>query len=584
MRPVVYQLFVRHFSNFSQGNVPWGTIVENGCGTFNGVTEKALRELAKMGVTHLWLTGVLRHATQTAHEGIPADPAAVVKGRAGSPYAVTDYYDVDPDLAEDKPARLQEFAALLQRVRRCGMVPMMDFIPNHVSRAYGSMVCPEKSFGAGDDKSTFFARDNAFYYLAPQHSDWWLQLPEGEYRPERGCGRVTGNNADTWTPSAWDWYETVKLNYGCDYRQGAAAANALPSCMAPAETLPRTWRLMDDVLAYWQRMGVGGFRCDMAHMVPLPFWRWCIMNSRLRDASVFFMAEGYDDHMSLAGCPVQQGLLGAGFNAVYDGAAYERMRAVAAGEAWANDLDGGNFAELPQFYGGVRYIENHDERRMAAPAFCAKGSGERCMPAAMALQYASTCGPVLVYNGQECAERADGPGGFGGDNGRTSIFDYTHLPRFQHWTNGGAFDGALMTAEERSLRDFTAALLPQLQHPALSKGGFYGLNWANQQTAGFGRAAGDAVGGRSFYAFLRHYRKAKATVLVLCNFGEKTVETAVHIPQHAQEWAGKKAGEYRFRDLLHPNAAPLTATDVQLSTVGLPVSVPAGAALLLEWC
>lgn len=585
MRTVVYQLFVRHFSNFTTGGIPWGDRSTNGCGTFNGITEKALTALAQMGVTHLWLTGVLRHATQTPHEeaGLPADPACAVKGIAGSPYAVTDYYDVDPDLAECPERRMEEFTALLQRVRRCGMVPMMDFIPNHVSRCYRSVVCPEKSFGEGDDTSRFFAWDNSFYYLAPQRSDWWLRLPQGEFRAERGQGRVTGNNAETWTPTEWDWYETVKLNYGCDYHGGAAAANVLPGCMTPPSGVPRTWRLMDDVLAYWQAKGVGGFRCDMAHMVPLPFWRWCILNSRLRDASVFFMAEGYDDHMSLAGCGVQQGLTSAGFHAVYDGAAYEQMRAVAGGEAWANDLDRLQFDHLPQFGCGVRYIENHDERRMASEQFCARGSGEKLMPAAMALQYAATCGPVLVYNGQECAERADGPGGFGGDGGRTSIFDYTNLPRFMHWTNGGAYDGALMTAEERALRDFTAALLPQLQHPALSKGGFYGLNWTNRETPGFGRAAGDTVSGHTLYAFLRHYRKAKATVLVLCNFSaDETAETCVHIPQNAQEWAGKKGGAYRFRNLLCPQEVR-EADAALLESSGLPVTLAPGQALLLEW-
>lgn len=583
MRTVVYQLFVRHFSNFATGGEPWGSKTVNGCGTFNGVTDAALQALAQMGITHLWLTGVLRHATQTAYEGLPADPACTVKGIAGSPYAVTDFYDVDPDLAVNPAERMAEFRALLQRIRRWGMVPMLDFIPNHVARNYRSTVRPEMSFGAGDDTSRFCAWDNSFYYMEPQNSDWWLNLPQGEFTPERGHGRVTGNNAAVWAPSEFDWYETVKLNYGCDYRQGPAAANALPSCLTPAAQVPRTWRLMDDVIAYWQGMGVGGFRCDMAHMVPLPFWRWLLVNSRLRDASAFFMAEGYDDHMSLAGCAVQNGLLGAGFNGVYDGAAYERLRNTVAGHAWCNDWDALNHAHLPQFYGGVRYIENHDERRMASPQFTERGSAEAVMPAAMALQYTATCGPVLVYNGQECAERADGPGGFGGDNGRTSIFDYTNLPRLQHWTNGGAYDGALLTPQEKQLRDFTAALLPLLQHPALSKGVFYGLNWSNQQTAGFGRAAGDAVSGRSLYAFLRHYRKAKATVLVICNLSAEPAATSVHIPRNAQEWAGKKPGRYSFRNLLDPAAPAVEADDEQLCTTGLPIQVAPGGALLLEW-
>ncbi|MGN1310055.1 MAG: hypothetical protein ACI4XO_09455 [Akkermansia sp.] len=193
--------------------------------------------------------------------GMEADPAVVVKGRAGSPYAVTDYYDVDPDLAEDPAARLEEFRALVQRVRRHGMVPMLGFIPNHLSRCYDSRVRPEHQFGAGDNRSVFFARDNAFYYLEPCCSDRSLCLPGGEFVPEHGCGRVTGNNAATWTPGVYDWYETVNLNYGVDYRGGAAAAESLPGMLARVDEVPRTWREMDAVLAYWQSMGVGGFRC-----------------------------------------------------------------------------------------------------------------------------------------------------------------------------------------------------------------------------------------------------------------------------------------------------------------------------------
>lgn len=584
MRPILYQLFVRHFSNHATGGEPWGSRERNGCGTFNGITDAALEQIARMGVTHLWLTGVLRHATQTGHEGMPADSSCVVKGVAGSPYAVTDYFDVDPDLAENIPQRREEFAALLQRCRRWGMVPVMDFIPNHVSRSYQSRVRPERQFGLHDDTSSFFARDNSFYYLEPHHANTPMVLPEGEFVPERGCGRVTGNNVASWNPGAYDWYETVKLNYGSDYRHGCHATAALPSLFAPEYALPLTWQLMNEVLAYWQDMGVGGFRCDMAHMVPLPFWRWVIARARLRDSSAFFIAEGYDDHLKLVESPVHAALLSAGFNGVYDGGAYESLRKIYEGGAWANDLDVLHRSETPLFTGGVRYVENHDEPRMAASSYWG-GVGEKVVPAVMVAQYCSTCGPVLVYNGQEVGERAEGPGGYGGNNGRTSIFDYTYLPRFQHWTNGGRYDGAALSAEERALRDLTARLLTLLQHPALSKGGFYGLNWANLETPGFGRCPGDSVSGHSVYAFLRHYRKAKSTLLVVCNFNpHEAVETQVHIPRHAAEWAGKKKGTHVFISLLDSDPPIIEVDSEHLEGAGLPVSVPPGQALILEWC
>lgn len=583
MRPVIYQLFVRHFANFNKGGVPWGSREQNGCGTFNGVTETALRALAEMGVTHVWLTGVLRHATQTPHEGLPADPDCVVKGIAGSPYAVTDYFDVDPDLAECEANRLNEFRALLSRCRRCGLIPLMDFIPNHVSRSYRSVVSPEMSFGAKDNTRCFFARNNAFYYLDGATPERPLMLPLGEYLPERGCCRVTGNNAATWEPSVYDWYETVKLNYGCDYRHGAEEANALPGIMAPDAAVPRTWLIMDAVLAYWQQLGVGGFRCDMAHLIPPPFWRWAIARCRLRDEGVFFMAEAYDDHMKLTRGPVQPALLAAGFNGVYDGEAYEKLRGVCDRGVWCNDWDACNKPDSPRFTGGVRYVENHDEQRVAAPTAWG-GVGSRVLHAALAVQYMATAGPVLVYNGQETGEAAQGPGGYGGDNGRTSIFDYTNLPTLQGWTNGGAYDGGALTAEQQTLRADTAALLRQMQHPALVKGSFYGLNWANRQSPGYGRAAGETVSGHRLYAFLRHHRKSKSTLLVVANLSpEDDCTTAVHIPLNAQEWAGKKAGEYSFIDLLNPSAAPLVADSAQLDTAGLPLVVPAGRALVLEW-
>lgn len=583
MRPVVYQLFVRHFSNFTEEGVAWGSKEQNGCGTFAAVTDAALESIARMGVTHIWLTGVLRHATQTAHPGLPADPACVVKGIAGSPYAVTDYFDVDPDLAVEPENRLEEFRALLARCRRWGMLPLIDFVPNHVSRCYNSVVKPELCFGKYDNKGVFFNRDNAFYYLEPHHSDWRMQMPAGEFEAERGCGRVTGNNAATWSPSAYDWYETVKLNYGTDYRHGAHVADHLPGVLAPHHAVPRTWQLVDAVLAYWQEMGVGGFRCDMAHMVPMPFWRWVISNARLRDCDVFFMAEAYNDHMKLCAGDVTETLIHCGFSGVYDSEAYNEARAIYEGVVWANDMDRHNRPEPAMFTHGVRYLENHDEPRLASPLYWG-GHGSAVARALMVAHYGSSAGPVLVYNGQEVAEQAEGPGGFGGDNGRTSIFDYTNLPRLQHWTNGGKYDGAHLTPAERELRDFMVRLLPLMQHPALSKGSFYGLNWANGQTPGYGRRAEDPASGHLMYSYLRHDRKARATVLAVCNLDPVyDACTHIHIPAGAAEWAGKKLPECRFRNLLEPAAPDLESTLAELSSAGLAVTVPAGGALLLEW-
>lgn len=584
MRPVIYQLFVRHFSNFTTGGKPWGTREQNGCGTFDGVNAAALDALARMGVTHVWLTGVLRHATQTAYPGLPAAPACAVKGLAGSPYAVTDYFDVDPDLATVPTERLEEFRALLDRIRQRGMVPMLDFIPNHVSRCYHSTVRPELSFGERDNQSVFFERNNSFFYLSPCNSDCPLVLPDGEFLPERGHGRVSGNNAATWTPGPCDWYETVKLNYGVDYTAGPAPEGSLPGAFAPTDEVPLTWNLLDEVIAWWQQLGVGGFRCDMAHMVPPEFWRYVIVNARLRDDSAFFMAEAYNDHMKMCRGDAHAELLAAGFDAVYDSSVYQGMVSMFEGGAWANDLDAFNHSSSPLAWRGVRYLENHDEPRLASPKHWA-GQGSILAPALMLAHYAAVSAPVLFYNGQEVGERADGPGGYGGDNGRTSIFDYTSLPRLQHWSNGGLYDGALLSPDEAGLRSFCTRLLPLLQHPALCGGGFYGLNWANQQTAGYGRLDGETVSGHRLYSFLRHNSKARSTVLAVCNFdATQTTTTRVSIPADACRWASRSSHWHCFRNLLHPTAADLEVECTADGTLELPVELPPGGALLLEWC
>lgn len=583
MRSVIYQLFVRHFSNFTEGGVPWGSKEQNGCGTFAAISDTALAALAHMGITHIWLTGVLRHATQTAYDGLPADPACVVKGIAGSPYAVTDYYDVDPDLATTPDKRLEEFTQLLQRCRNHGMIPIIDFIPNHVSRCYKTTVPGKPNFGETDDKGSFFAWDNSFYYLDPQHSQQRMMMPNGEFAPEFGCGKVTGNNAATWSPSAYDWYETIKLNYGTDYRHGPHITHHLPGIFAPDEAVPRTWRMVDDILAYWQKLGVGGFRCDMAHMIPIPFWKWAICNARLRDESVFFMAEAYNDHMKLCTGDATEDLLHCGFNGVYDSAAYNGARAIFEGSTWANDMDLHNRNATLMYYHGVRYLENHDEPRLASPRYWG-GKGHAAARALMVAHYTSSAGPVLFYNGQETAEQAEGPGGFGGDNGRTSIFDYTTLPRFQRWTHGGAYDGALLLPQEIELRNFICTLLPLLQHPAIANGEFYGLNWANKETPGFGTREHEPASGHRMYAFLRHNRQARSTVLAVCNLDpDYPASTTIHIPANAVEWAGKRSETCVFTNLLTPTAPGISCTCQELASTGLPISLPAGEALLLEW-
>lgn len=587
MRTLIYQLFVRHFSNFRETGREWGSLKENGSGRFNAITEKALIEIARMGFTHIWLTGVLRNATQTKHPGLQAQPKSIVKGIAGSPYAVVDYFDVCPDLADDPDHRMEEYEALLRRCMKVGLVPMMDYVPNHVSRAYASESNPEKNFGLYDDTSQFCQRDNSFYYLSNNAPGGGppLRLPDGLYPPERVIGKVTGNNAPTWTPSSYDWYETVKLNYGCDYTMGPEGMHSLPDWLARRCETPRTWQIMDDILAFWQDRGVGGFRCDMAQMIPMPFWKWAIARARVRNPAVVFMAEAYNDHMRTTTGDALSELLRCGFAGVYDAETYHATHGIYDNGRWANDLDAHNHNEDCLFGGGVRYIENHDEPRICSTLHWG-GVGRKIAEAAAVSMYAAAKGPVLFYNGQEVGERAEGPGGYGGHDGRTSIFDYTFLPRLNRWSNKGAYDGAGMTDEEQSIRRFYLRLLPVLHHPALAGGLFYGLNWFNRDNPSFGRVAGDAVSGHYLYAFLRHDWQNRATVLVVCNLSpvEDFPDLTVKIPMQAQDWCGKGKGEYTFSHLLDTAAPPLKISPSELADRGLRVELKAGKAAIFEWC
>ena len=579
---IIYQALVRLFGNANTNRAKNGTLGQNGCGKMSDFTEVALRSIQQLGCNYIWYTGLLQQASATDYSayGIPTQNPQVLKGVAGSPYAISDYYSVSCDLADDPARRMEEFDELVARTHRVGLKMIIDFVPNHVARHYQSVTKPEgvKDLGEDDITGHRFNPQNNFYYCSePLRLDNVIgseQVLLGRQSYEEVPARATGNDVFNAWPGRNDWYETVKLNYGIDY-VGGGRYNFDP--------IPDTWVKMRDILIYWTRKGVDGFRCDMAHMVPAPFWRWAIARARLRDEGVFFMAEGYNDHMKLTEGDVHDILLHAGFNAVYDSPSYDALRGLYERGGWANDLDACNHDSLKSYLRGVRYLENHDEQRLAAPSAW-NGQGAAVTRALMAAQFAATACPVLVYNGQECGEDASGPGGFGGDNGRTSIFDYTSLPHFQHWTAGGKFDGSGMTERERALRGYTAALLPMLQHPALSKGGFYGLNWANQETPNFGRDAEDTASGHYLYAFLRHYRKAKSTVLVVCNLHpSQDFTTRIHIPENAREWCAKKPGSQSFRNLLDPAAQPLSATAEELDAAGLPVTVPAGTALFLEW-
>jgi glycosidase len=531
----IYQLFPRLFGNTNETRRNNGTVEENGVGKFADINDAALSALRAMGFTHLWLAGILRQATSTNYGkiGLPPDDPDLLKGLAGSPYAITDYFDVCPDYALDPAQRLAEFLELLRRVHHHGFRVLIDFVANHVARSYYSRVRPDSNFGTLDDRSRFFDPRNNFFYLQPDSPGGGppLHLPsvvdtkvisptcrvlggcDGLFDGERTHGKVTGNNSVTWSPGAWDWYETVKLNYGYDFTTGA---REYPTAELPEKPIPDTWLKMDAVLAYWQKLGVDGFRCDMAHMVPPEFWAWAVKRARTRQPEVFFVGEAYDnDPMKVGRDNVLHDLLAAGFDTVYDDPTYKLLKGIYDGPKWANDLDTVTHDVL-LFTRSLRYAENHDELRLAAASQWG-GIGMQVGPPVSAILYGLSRGPVLLYNGQEVGEPAQGAEGFGADEGRTTIFDYWSMPELVKWVNDHRYDGGRLSTEQKELRARYARLLALVNEPAFSQGDFFSLNPANIDNPRFGRLPSESASGHWLYAFLRHDPASDQRFLVVVN-------------------------------------------------------------------
>jgi glycosidase len=590
-RPVIYQLLVRTFGNTNETRKPNGTIVQNGCGRFADINEAALESLQAMGFTHLWLTGVIEQASGTAYPTRPADDPDILKGIAGSPYAIRDYFDVCPDYAVVPEKRLDEFRDLITRCHGRGFKVLIDFVPNHVARCYGSDVRPDLAFGLDDDRSVFFHRDNHFYYLDDSHPGGGppLRLPtaglpgcDGLFPLESDFGRVTGNNAATWEPSIHDWYETVKLNFGHDYTLGCDTTH-LPGPDAAADEVPRTWRTMDAILAHWQDMGVDGFRVDMAHMVPLEFWRWLLKRRRVRDPAVFFFAEAYDnDPAKLTRGHVLDELLAAGFDAVYDDPSYDILEGIYDDGKWANDLDPLTFTGR-RFHSSLRYAENHDEVRLANPGVWG-GHGMKTGRPVTAVLFGMGRGPLMIYHGQEVGEPALGAEGFNGDNARTTIFDYWSMPEFTKWVNGGGYDGGRLSGEQRQLREWYGKLIRVVSSRAFSHGEFYGLNHANHCNPDFGRVGDESPSGHWLYAFLRRDGRTGQAFLVVANFhpSEPLRGVKILIPHDARMFIGRTSDEvWSFTERLDRQwGACIGQDELEASGLALPVIEPCSAMFL----
>ena len=509
---IIYQIFTRLFGNENTTRKYNGSITDNGCGKLNKFTPAVLRQIRGLGVTHVWYTGVIRHATTTDYSGygIPRQHPAVVKGNAGSPYAIADYYDIDPDLATNVKRRMLEFERLVKRTHEAGMKVIIDFVPNHVARQYKSIAKPDgiKDFGEDDDTGKQFYPMNNFYYCPGQDFAPYIDLYHGEPLPyEEFPAKATGNDCFGNRPGKNDWYETVKLNYGVDYCDyGGISKHFSP--------IPDTWVKMLDILLFWAGKGVDAFRCDMAEMVPSEFWSWATMEVRRKFKNIAFIGEVYN--------PARyREYIAAGFNYLYDKVGmYDCMRAVVCGNRPASDITY-QWQQTDDIAGNMLYfLENHDEQRLASDFFA--HNGMKGVPA-LAVNVLMRKNPFMLYAGQEYGERGMDEEGFSGKDGRTTIFDYWSLDSLIH----GFLSRRQLTAEEKNLEAIYKKLLNiAITEKAVSDGEFFDLMYVNPTSEFFDSARQ--------YAFLRKYKNE--TLLVVANFSDTEADVKINIPQHAFDY------------------------------------------------
>lgn len=509
---VIYQLLPRYFSNQTPDPVAHGSRERNGCGTLDGLDEKALDAIKAMGVTHVWLTGVLEHATKTdyRHLGIPLDHPAVVKGQAGSPYAIKDYYDVSPDLAVDPTQRLNTFRALVGRCHALGLKVLIDFVPNHVARQYHSDQCMSgmRDLGADDLPEHAFNPSNNFYYLPGQALELQVDPYGGwENAYTENPAKATGNDCFSNKPGPHDWYETVKLNYGVNYYiQGQTHFDPTPS----------TWFKMLDILNYWAGMGVDGFRCDMAEMVPVEFWHWAIARMKQKFPNLLFIAEVYNPHR------YRDFIFKGGFDYLYDKVGfYDTLRAIIEGKRPASDLSGSWQTVNDILPHMLYFLENHDEQRIASSFFA--GDAAKGYPG-MVVCAALQTNPVMVYAGQEWGEAGMDEEGFSGLDGRSTIFDYWSLKTLAGWNNGGQWDGGGLSPERLKWKaSYDKLFKTVVREKALAEGRFFDLTYANLENPAFNS--------QTQFAW---FRKAdREIVLAIVHFGNEEVPTTVFLPAHA---------------------------------------------------
>jgi len=522
MKIIIYQILTRLYGNRNTTRKPNGTIKENGCGKMSDIGKGTLAHIRDLGITHVWYTGIMRHASRTDYTkyNIPCQHPAIVKGCAGSPYAITDYYDVDPDLAKNVDCRMKEFELLVKRTHNAGLKVITDFVPNHVARQYYSIVKPQGvlDLGEGDNQSNGFDPHNNFYYCPGCQFSPSIDLYAGkEDAYFEFPAKATGNDHFDHRPGQNDWYETVKLNYGVDYYAGRI------SHFSP---IPATWKQMLDIVLFWASKGIDGMRCDMAEMVPAEFWDWMTMQVKEKYPYFIFIGEIYN--------PAEyRHYIASGFEYIYDKVGmYDTMRAVTCGHAPASAITGAWQANDDINEHMLYFLENHDEQRLASDFFA--GDGLKGVPA-LVTSVLMRSNPYMLYAAEEYGERGMDAEGFSGCDGRTTIFDYWSIDTLCR------ADKDQLTDDERKLYDIHRKVLRIAnEEKAVREGLMFDLMYANPVSSRFNP---------SFqYAFLR---KADNDLLfVVANFADYDADISVNIPAHAFDIMEIKENKVEATDLL----------------------------------
>ncbi|MBO4469473.1 MAG: hypothetical protein J5740_03700 [Bacteroidales bacterium] len=390
-------------------------------GKMSGFDQASFDYLRSLKVSHIWYTGIIRHSAGRPY----------VKGNIGSPYSISDYYDVNPYLADNPDARMAEFEDLVRRTHDAGLKVIIDFVPNHVS---------------------------------PEYSD------------SHG-GLITLHRCD------YDWTDTDKIDYA----------------------RPDNWDSLLAIVRYWASKGVDGFRCDMAELVPVEFWRYLILGAKQTNPNLEFIAEVYET------ASYDKYIYSACFDHLYDKSGlYDTLREIVsgAGQAW-------NITGVWQKLGPLQphmlnFLENHDEQRLASPWFA--GSAEKGFAALAVSALFYPC-PFMLYFGQELGEAAHD-----GACGRTSIFDdQRHLDPL-----------APLSEHQQKVLEVYRRVLNLREE--LSGAENFDLSYFQKAALGFDM--------RRHFAFMRH--DGSKTVLVLANFSDKPASACLRIPPEAPRAFGSE--------------------------------------------